>query len=113
MRYEIMANTVIKIDLHNNYSVVDFSKWNVETEKYSVDLYIKENTIDHLDLLDDYKNIIFESDIKSIKTDITKYIETLYNEGKIERYIKRSEYELKCFNIGNEIISTSKEVQIR
>lgn len=110
MRYEIMANTVIKIDLHNNYSVVAFAKWNVEAEKYSVDLYIKENTIDHLDLLDDYKNIIFESDIKSIKTDITKHIETLYNEGKIERYIKRSEYELKCFNIGNEIISTSKGV---
>lgn len=29
MRYEIMANTVIKIDLHNNYSIVAFAKWNV------------------------------------------------------------------------------------
>lgn len=109
MRYEIMANTVIKIDLHNNYSIVAFAKWNVETEKYLVDLYIKETTIDHLDLLDDYKNIVFNSDIKSIKTDITKYIETLYNEGKIERYIKRCEYELKCFDIGNEFVSDSME----
>ena len=109
MRYEIMANTVIKIDLHNNYSIVAFAKWNVETEKSLVDLYIKENTIDHLDLLDDYKNIVFNSDIKSIKTDITKYIETLYNEEKIERYIKRCEYELKCFDIGNEFVSDSME----
>ena len=66
MRYEIMANTVIKIDLHNNYSVVAFAKWNVETEKYSVDLYIKDNTIDHFDLLDDYKNIILEEYRKNI-----------------------------------------------
>ena len=59
LKYNNIANSVISVNLHNNYSIIAFAKWEFKTEKYSVSLYIKENTIDHLDLLDDYKNIIF------------------------------------------------------
>lgn len=110
LKYDNIANLVINVNLHNNYSIIAFAKWEFKTEKYSVSLYIKENTIDHFDSLDDYKNIIFDSDIKAIKQDIAKYIEALYNEGKITRYIKRCEYELKCFDKGDDFLSNSKEV---
>lgn len=34
LRYEIIANVGISVNLHNNYTVVALAKWNKEKESY-------------------------------------------------------------------------------
>lgn len=60
LRYEIIANVGISVDLHNNYTVVALAKWNKEKESYLATFYIKQTDIDHLDLMDDTKTIVME-----------------------------------------------------
>ena len=67
LRYEIIANVGISVDLHNNYTVVALAKWNKEKESYLATFYIKQTDIDHLDLMDDQIEIEFSSEIKTIK----------------------------------------------
>ena len=42
LRYEIIANVGISVDLHNNYTVVALAKWNKEKESYLATFYIKQ-----------------------------------------------------------------------
>lgn len=35
LRYEIIANVGISVDLHNNFTVVALAKWNKKKESYS------------------------------------------------------------------------------
>ena len=76
LRYEIIANVGISVDLHNNYTVVALAKWNKEKESYLATFYIKQTDIDHLDLMDDQIEIEFSSEIKTIKNDLVKYPRT-------------------------------------
>ena len=46
LRYEIIANVGISVDLHNNYTVVALAKWNKEKEYYLATFYIKQTDID-------------------------------------------------------------------
>ena len=64
LRYEIIANVGISVDLHNNFIVVALAKWNKKKESYSATFYIKQTDIDHLDLMDDQIEIEFSSEIK-------------------------------------------------
>ena len=84
LRYEIIANVGISVDLHNNYTVVTLAKWNKEKESYLATFYIKQTDIDHLDLMDDQIEIEFSSEIKTIKNDLVKYIEMLIERGIIQ-----------------------------
>ena len=98
LRYEIIANVGISVDLHNNYTVVTLAKWNKEKESYLATFYIKQTDIDHLDLMDDQIEIEFSSEIKTIKNDLVKYIEMLIERGIIQRYMDRYKYELLCLS---------------
>ena len=42
-------------------------------------------------------------DYKIINRAILKHVAILLSDGFFDCYIKRYEYELKCFDIGNEI----------
>ena len=49
LRYEIIANVGISVDLHNNYTVVALAKWNKEKESYSrnpnlLKIYVPKDT---------------------------------------------------------------------
>lgn len=102
LRYEIIGNVTLKINLHNGYAVIAIAKWNRETEKYFVSFYLQDvkHNINHFDLIEDCENLEFDSDIKSIKTDITSFVTTLLSENTLDKYIARYEYEQKCFEIG-------------
>lgn len=111
LRYEIIANVGISVDLHNNYTVVALAKWNKEKEYYLATFYIKQTDIDHLDLMDDQIEIEFSSEIKTIKNDLVKYIEMLIERGIIQRYIDRYKYELDCIDRGTAILELERNVK--
>ena len=91
---------ILTIDLHNDYSVIAIKSWNSEEHKYVVQLMLKENTVDKWVLIEKAE---FNVDYKIINKAILKHVATLLSNGFFDYYIKRYEYELKCFDIGYEI----------
>lgn len=111
LRYEILGNVTLKINLHNGYAVIAITRWDRDTEKYFASFYLQDvkHNINHFDLIEDCENLEFDSDIKSIKTDVTSFVTTLLSENVLEDYIARYEYEQKCFELGNEIMESKGE----
>ena len=98
MRYEIIADTSIVVDLHNGYSILAMSRWDKEKRLYNTTLFIKKNEIDRYDLID--LTLRVETDNKKeLCMEILKYIE---NTDFIY-YINRTKYELECFGRGNAL----------
>lgn len=94
---------ILTIDLHNDYSVIAIKIWKPEEHKYVVQLMLKENTVDKWDLIEKAESLEFNVDYKIINKAILKHVATLLSDGFFDYYIKRYEYELKCFDIGYEI----------
>ena len=94
---------ILTIDLHNAYSVIAIKSWNSEEHKYVVQLMLKENTVDKWVLIEKAESLEFNVDYKIINKAILKHVATLLSNGFFDYYIKRYEYELKCFDIGYEI----------
>ena len=94
---------ILLIDLHNGYTIVAIKIWNSDKHKYIVELRIKENTIEKWDLIEKAESLEFDVDYKIINKAILKQVATLLSDGFFDYYIQRYEYELKCFDIGNEI----------
>ena len=92
---------ILVIDLHNNYSVIAIKLWNSETHNYTVEFRLQQNTVDKWDLIDE--TFYFDVEYKIINKAILKQISTLLSTGFFEKYINRYEYELDCFDLGNEI----------
>lgn len=97
------SNDVIIIDLHNGYTVIAIKSWNQDEKKYTVQLMLKDNTVDKWDLIEKAESLEFNVDYKIINKAILKHVATLLSDGFFDYYIQRYEYELKCFDIGNEI----------
>lgn len=98
MRYEIIADTSIVVDLHNGYSILAMSRWDKEKRLYNTTLFIKKNEIDRYDLID--LTLRVETDNKKeLCMEILKYIENT----DFTYYINRTKYELKCFERGNAL----------
>ena len=113
LRYENIVTTVISVDLQNNYKVIAMANWNSEIKKYFVTLYIKRRDIDMLDLIEEQENVKFDSDMKSIRTDIAKSITTLLTDGFFAKYIERYEYEMNCFDRGNELFENERFANVK
>ena len=94
---------ILTIDLHNDYTVIAIKLWNSSEHKYTVQLMLKEKTVDKWDLIEKAESIEFNVDYKIINSAILKHVSTLLSDGFFDYYIQRYEYELKCFDIGNEI----------
>ena len=94
---------ILTIDLHNDYTVIAIKSWNSEEHKYVVQLMLKENTVDKWVLIEKAESLEFNVDYKIINKAILKHVDTLLSNGFFDYYIKRYEYELKCFDIGYEI----------
>lgn len=109
LKYTNIATVGISVDLHNNYSILAFANWNKENNNYEATFYIKKNDIDLLELIEKLESVSFQnSDSKSIRTDIANYITTLLSDGFFDYYIKRYEYEQKCFDKGNDIFEMER-----
>lgn len=98
LRYKNVPS--IEFDLGNGYMVKADYIYNRDTEKYYVTLHIRTTTVNQWNLMGKYENVEFDSDIKSIKGEIAKYVTELLTEGFFKYYMDRTDYELKCFDFG-------------
>lgn len=108
LKYEKVADSVISVDLHNGYTIIAFATLNYDNSTYSTTLYLKDNTIDILDLIDGLEPFEFTANYKTVNSVMLKYIATLVSEGVLDKYIKRYEYMMKCFDKGNDIFETER-----
>jgi hypothetical protein len=106
--YKKIGNDSIAIDLHNDYTVIAMELYNYETKKYEVTFYLKENSVDLHDLIEEQEKIEFDVDYKIINSAILKHVANLLSEGFYEKYISRYDYMLKCFDKGNELLESER-----
>lgn len=92
---------ILEIDLHNNYTVIAIKIWNKDNGNYTVQLMLKENTVDKWDLIEKAESLEFNTNYRFINKAILKKVAVLFGEGFFNYYIQRYKYELKCFEIGN------------
>ena len=105
LKYEKLnnSNEVITINLHNGYSVIAVTGFNIENEVYTTTLFLKDNTIDTWKLVEQADRLEFHANQNTINSTILKKVSEFLKEGFFDYYIERYEYELKCFDKGNEI----------
>ena len=96
------AENIISININNDYSVIAVWSYNSTDNHYDITLFLKEKTIDKLDLIKD--DLIFYATRKTINSAILKQVATYLDENFFEYYIQRYEYDLKCCEIGDEEI---------
>lgn len=102
------SKDIIIIDLHNNYSIIAIKMWNKDKQNYTVELRIKQNTVEKWDLIEDFENLEFDTDYRFINSAILKQVSLLFINGLFDSYIKRFEYELECLDMGNEIVEKKR-----
>ena len=102
------SKDILIIDLHNNYSIIAIKMWNKEKQNYTVELRIKQNTVEKWDLIEEFENLQFDTDYKFINAAILKQVSLLFINGLFDSYIKRFEYELECLDMGNEIVEKKR-----
>lgn len=95
-------DNIITIDLHNDYTIVAIIGKD-ETGTYDVELRIKENTVEKWDFIEKAEHLTFNATEKTINSAILKQVATFLEDGFFDYYINRYEYELKYFDIGNEL----------
>lgn len=105
LTYKILGGSVLDFDLHNDYRIIAIINWNFNKQNYEVTLYIKENTVDMLDLIQETENTEIKSEKSSIKLNVAKYVSDLFEKGFFDHYIKRYEYMLKCFDKGDDLLN--------
>ena len=94
---------ILIIDLHNGYTIIAIKIWNKENQNYTVELRLKQNTVEKWMLIDQAETLTFDVNYRTINVAILKQVAILLNEGLFDYYIEEYEYELKCFERGNEL----------
>ena len=97
------SNDIIMIDLHNGYSVIAVTGFDAENRVYSTTLFLKDNTIDTWKLVEQADRLEFRANQNTINSAILKQVSTFLEEGFFDYYIQRYEYEMKCFDVGNDL----------
>ena len=72
------SNEVITIDLHNGYTVIAVTEFDVETKTYITTLFLKENTIDTWKLIENAENLEFHANHNTINSAILKQVSTFF-----------------------------------
>ena len=109
LKYEKFRNmnNVITIDLHNNYTVIALI--GKDNDVYDVQLMLKENTIDNWVLIEQAEHLKMFATPKNIYSVILKQVAAYLNGGFFNYYIERYEYEIKCFDLGNDIYESKEK----
>ena len=89
LRYENFSNIGIETSLHNGYSIIGFALWDKALGQYTANFYIKDDQVNHFDLMEDHSSIIIKTDAQNIRNDLNKYINENFEAGKFNYYIKR------------------------
>lgn len=106
---------VIEIDLlkecgYKGYSVECRYLYDKLKEKYLLSMWIKRNDIEETFKIDSYKvdTQYISGTPETIKNNICKIVEQACLTGFFDYYIKNFEYELKCFDKGNELFEQER-----
>lgn len=110
MRYNNVANLVINVELPNEYIITAMADYQKEDNTYITTFYVNHKTVTMLDLVEDFEKIGFISDIKTIKMDITRFIDQKYKAGAFDKYIERYDRMLQCFDLGNEMLENMESL---
>ena len=98
-RYENVATEVIKVDLQNGFNVFGMAAWNKKESYYEVTLYLQYGNIENLCLDLDHRKVIFkDSERKTIKHDMCKYINKLYENNEFVRTMNNIKFEASVFD---------------
>lgn len=93
----------IEFDLENNYIIKAEFVFDKTIKKYLVSFYIRQSNVRMWDQIDKATDILFDSPRETIKADIAKYFTKLLIKGFFKYYIDRYEYQMKCFDRGNDL----------
>ena len=102
------SNEVITIDLHNGYSVIAVTGFDSENGVYNTTLFLKDNTVDNWKLIENAENLEFNANQNTINSAILKQVSVFLEEGFFDYYIQRYEYEMKCFDVGNDLAESER-----
>lgn len=105
LRYRIESSITISVEILNDYIVWAMANWDKEKQKYAVTMYLQRNDVDLLDKMEQL-NYEIESDRQSIKSDLCKMITYLLDNNRFDLFINRYEYQMKCFDKGNELLES-------
>jgi hypothetical protein len=100
------SNDVISIDLHNGYEIIAVSG-RTGKDTYTTTLFLKEYIVPKWDLIEGAGNLTFHT--KNINSTILKQIAKFLEEGFFDYYIERFEYEMKCFDRGNDFFEQERK----
>lgn len=101
-------NDVITIDLHNGYTVIAITGFDVENRVYTTTLFLKDNTVDTWKLIEKAEKLEFHANQNTINSAILKEVSVLLQEGFFDYYIQRHEYEMNCFDVGNNLVEKER-----
>lgn len=99
---------ILTIDLHNGYTVIAIKSWTKEYNNYSVEFKLKRNDVERWDAIEEPESIVFSNDYKTINVAILRHVSSLLADGFFDRYINRYDYEMKCFERGNELYEAER-----
>ncbi len=104
LKYEKInnSNNNLLIDLHNGYSVISLSGYDAEKEVYITSLFLKDNNINTWKLIEKAERLEFYATNQTINMAILKTVSKYLEGGFFDYYIKRYEYEMKCFDKGDD-----------
>lgn len=108
LKYDKVGDVVLDIDLHNDYIARVIAKYDTETSDYKVTIYIKERTVEKFMLVDTQENVVFKSTYRTINSAILKYVSDLLVNKGFDEVIGQYEYEIRCFDRGNELEEEEK-----
>lgn len=100
LTYKKITESLIEIELHNDYNVVAIIATN--KSNYDISLYLSHKETSLFDLIGDYEHLTFDITTKNIYSAILKEVANLMENKKLDRYFERYEYMLDCFDKGNE-----------
>lgn len=100
IRYKNIGTVAISVGLNNGFEIVAIANYNKKFKDYKVSLYIKDATIDTLDLMEKFEKVIIKGNKNNVRNLITAYIEQQYNFGCFDYYIGRYKYLQACFDYG-------------
>lgn len=103
------SDNVIAIDLHNGFTVIAISGCNNDKLIYTTTLYIKDNTIEILNLIEEASSIKFHAtNYKTVNSLILKIIDKYLADGFFETYIDRYKFDMCCLDMGYNILEKDR-----
>jgi hypothetical protein len=100
------CENILQMNIGNGYSVLAIKTYDKDLRKYLVEMYLKEESISDWKLIEEAESLEFVTSYKKIDSAILKTAAKFIEDGFFDYYIKRYEYELRCSDIGNEILET-------